>query len=130
MYAASVIYALGEAHHKQELKNKLNDLYTNGMDISQVLSVASGDVDKNVSESKIKAADKWVNSTRDWLKENVGKAASQRFMDGSYTQPLTWIDPPGFAYQPNAIKYNAAMNALSTRRRNLATIIETGAYLR
>lgn len=65
----------------------------------------------------------WETETSAWLGNNMGEAARARFLDPA--SRTTWLWGPGPSYEE---RYSNLMNRVSGERKNLAVIIETGAY--
>jgi len=62
----------------------------------------------------------WTNETAAFIEQNLGPAARDRFLDVSNMPIYGW---------GNAIEgYDALMNTLANRRKNLSLLIETAAY--
>jgi|SRR6185437_4845710 membrane protein implicated in regulation of membrane protease activity len=67
------------------------------------------------------AADEWVNRTATWINNNLGEAATARFLDRSGAM--------SFSYSAAVNEqHNNIINALTAFRKNLSILIETNAW--
>jgi hypothetical protein len=64
----------------------------------------------------------WSMATSEWLRQNLGETARERFIDTGSSGP-----PASFNYSFDS-EVNRAYNTTMILRRNLALIIETAAY--
>jgi|SRR6185437_2033401 len=67
------------------------------------------------------AADEWLNRTATWINQNLGEAATARFLDTSGAMSFSYSG----AVNP---QHNNIINSLTTFRKNLSILIETNAW--
>lgn len=125
IYFCFVIYAASHALHLIFARNGLEQKYAQSNELlrREVLETNpqhGADKENEAARQFARDVSEWKTSTGDWIRENVGVAAYARF-----------LEPPTMFYNfgPHFNKdYNMSMNDLVGCRRNLAIIIETGAY--
>jgi hypothetical protein len=82
-------------------------------------------LDKSISDEDFKkysdSVDAWLNKTAGWIENNLGPAATARFLDGSGSMSFT------FTGAVNR-QHNNIINSMTTFRKNLSILIETNAW--
>jgi hypothetical protein len=83
------------------------------------------DLPKDISEGNFKeyeaTVDQWANSTANWIAEHLGQAARAKFLDRSSMPFLSYNKAVNESH-------NNLLNAVTAFRKNLSTLIETGAW--
>jgi hypothetical protein len=101
------------------IRAKLQQFYVDGGPIINrhlPKDISKEDFDKYVAE-----ANQWVNDTANWIGENLGIAARERFLDR--TGMLAMTDPSAVNETHHAVRQN-----LTRMRQNLQVLIESGAW--
>lgn len=85
----------------------------------------NADLPKNISEEDFKKysddATAWANNTADWIGTNLGAAARAKFLDKSGALSMSYSNSVNNVH-------NNILNSLNAFRKNLSTLIETGAW--
>jgi hypothetical protein len=130
VYLGFVAYAINYVIDQQVTRNGLKTIYTSATPlIDRHISLgkpAQGQPANALDQAEVDqfAEDyfKWENSSAQWIKDHLGDAAHDHFLDRSNTTTfIQWGD----VYDP---KYDHIRNLLSGQRRNLIAIMESKVY--
>jgi hypothetical protein len=126
IYAGFVGYGIQQHFHGEGIKAGLKDKYFASAELAHVYIVvdANGAPDKGALEQRTEGAVKWEVDTEQWIEANIGKAARERFLDSGATTNFGWLVPK----DAESSRFNNAMNRFLGLRKNLATMIEIGAW--
>jgi len=124
-------YAINHALSRQANDNKLRDFYVavGPLLIREISTHSDGPRivhDEIPLQQFLTDAKKWEHDTSQWLNDNLGPEAKERFVDMSSVQPMCWSDTMSGCEH----RYDMEISRLVVEKRNLSAIIETSAYNR
>jgi hypothetical protein len=131
IYFCFVAYAIGHAWQREQLVNKLRDMYVAGSEIVQ-RDVPADKANPNLFDQAgiddwKEAALEWETSSAQWIGENIGSAARSRFSDMSGFPSLCW-GPKG-SVDLACDNRSRFLNRIVTEEKNISALIEQlGAY--
>jgi hypothetical protein len=125
IYAGFIVYAVAHAAERQRIMNGLQKIYiTSGSLLNrEIIGVTNLEApDDNALSQYEKDFAEWQNRSQEWIGENVGEAAKERFLDRSLISYL------GYGARYNE-RYSTIRNRLREERNNLHAILESRIYV-
>ncbi|MGA2792373.1 MAG: hypothetical protein ABSE69_02400 [Roseiarcus sp.] len=138
-YLGFVVYAITDLYEHRLIRAKLRSIYIAAGPIidrkipaisipgARPSEVPGVEYDQTAVSKFVLDAKEWESTTAQWLQDNIGFAARERFLDLSSIQSYCW----GPSNDVNVLcdnKYDLQKNRTIVEKRNLSAIMESSAY--
>jgi hypothetical protein len=130
IYLGCIGYGIYTYFNRIEIQRGLKDIYTKSSQlVTNTFSpsdVVGGILTPTARTAFITKARDWETKSAQWIEEQIGPPARERFLDQANAPTYGWTITPESGVID--MGYADIMNRLMAERKNLATMIESGAW--